>query len=90
MNKKLISIFLVFLLVSFPFSLAQVEEPKQPPTKEPVLDNNDDSKEDETDIVRPILPNKEDIDIDKNLTITGQDVFASDFLVKLTDMSQLF
>ena len=83
--KKAISLILVLLMISLPLGTAQQFKE---PTKEPVFKEGgrpNASVDAGGDInVEYIGPQtKEEFDLDRNLTLSGRDTFASDFLINV-------
>ena len=90
MNKQFISFFFVYLLVSLPFAFAQALP--RGPTRDPIIkdDNTGRSINASADVGNAELniefigpTSSRDIDIDKNLTITGEDTFSGDFVISV-------
>lgn len=88
--KKIITLMFVYLIVSLPITLAQYVG--REPTSDPVIKDDDTGRSASASLdigggelnVEVIGPtSKRDIDIDKNLTITGEDVFAGDFVINV-------
>ncbi len=88
MNKKLESWIFVYLIISIPITLAQIREP----TKEPIIKDDDSGRsfnesidvgggEINFEFIGPT--SRRDIDIDKNLTISGEDTFTGDFVINV-------
>lgn len=88
-TNKLVGIFCIFLLLSFPFSIAQADvneegtkgdAPKKDPNQQraaiPVGGGEINFELDYPDI-------PEDLDIDENLELSGRDVFSSDIIINV-------
>ena len=87
MNKQIISLVFVYLIVSIPIIIAQ-----NSPTKEPIIKDDDNGRsasasanvgggEINVEFIGPT--SRRDIDINKNLTISGQDTFSGDFVINI-------
>lgn len=84
MKNKIMGLIFVLLMMSLPASsVQQIKEP----TQEPLIKSEKERINASVKVgggelnAELILPSQEDFKIDKNLTISGQDTFASDFIL---------